>query len=161
MPIDPPEVELPEGNEIRAESLKNRVCLFLPQLIGEEPGKFDKPWRYIECDVAVLDRAGIEQVGRGVRIAWAHPYWSLREALEQRPGSVVAGKPKQAADPDSKAVQLVALTGEAKRVAVAHEAEFLERVKPEPAAPPSQQQSQPAAPAQPETQDDFYDEEPF
>lgn len=85
-PIDPPDPELRMG----AADLKNKVCLFRPTAHGEWPAKdatvsedgraikAQGPRPYIECDVWVLDRAGIVEEGTGVRVSW----WRAVEQLK-------------------------------------------------------------------------------
>lgn len=85
-PIDPPDPE----DRMGAADLKNKVCLFRPVAEGEWPAKeagtnedgshrkAQGPRPYIECDVWVLDRAGIVESGTGIRVSW----WRAVEQLK-------------------------------------------------------------------------------
>lgn len=114
--MDPgPPAEPGEGS-LRAKNLKNAVLVLRPQRYGEEPGKADpktgevKPWRYVETDVWVLDRAGIVESGTNVRFSW----WRAVPQLQDRIGQFIGCK---AVEQDDNSVVLVPLEGEARKVA--------------------------------------------
>lgn len=121
--VDPPEA--PEAQaSMKAKDLKGQVCLFKPTAIGEWPaqeaseGQKAKPAQpYVECDVWVLDRAGIVDEGTGVRVGW----WRAVEQLKDSIGRVVGGKPTEQ---DDRSVILVPLSGEARDVAAKVSAEL-------------------------------------
>lgn len=103
-PIDPPDPEERMG----AADLKNKVCLFRPQAWGEWPAKdaeLDEEGRtvkkaqgprpYVECDVWVLDRAGIVESGAGIRVSW----WRAVKQLEPVAlGSFILAQPVEQQD---------------------------------------------------------------
>ena len=132
MPIDPPEVEMPEGEFLRTADLKNQVCLVIPREVREEPGVKPgrdgviKPWKFVACDVAIVDRAGIVNIGTDVRVSWAQPYLALEQALAENPGQVVMGK--FATEEGSNSIRLIALSGKAKEVAQSCERAFLDQL---------------------------------
>ncbi len=113
MPLnDPPPA--PEGGtgSIRAKELLNKVCLFKPTGQGIWPASDDKKEQpYVECDVWVLDRAGVLEEGTGVRVAW----WKAVDQLSKKMGEYVGAKPMQ--NEGSNAISLVPLEGEARGVA--------------------------------------------
>lgn len=121
--LDPPEP--PEGSaSLKAKDLKNKVCLFRPTAVGEWPAKEAteeekaKPAQpYVECDVWVLDRAGVTDEGTAVRVGW----WKAVAQLKDNIGQIVAAKPMEQ---DDRSVVLVALTGEAREVAAKVSAEL-------------------------------------
>lgn len=121
--LDPPDP--PEGQaSLKAKDLKNKVCLFRPTALGEWPAKeatedqkAQGPQPYVECDVWVLDRAGVIEEGTGVRVGW----WRAVEQLKNQMGQVVGAKPMEQ---DDRSVVLVALTGEAREVAAKVSAEL-------------------------------------
>jgi hypothetical protein len=109
-PVDPPE----GGQSMKAADLQNKVCLFRPTGTGEWPAKEarvdeqGKEWKaqgpqpYIECDVWVLDRAGILEEGTGVRVSW----WKVVKQLEAVEfGEFVLGMPRK--EDDSNAIVLI------------------------------------------------------
>lgn len=107
--IDPPPA--PEGMErLRAQDLKNRVCIIRPQFEDTLEGKDGKPWNFVECDVWVLDRAGIEAEATGVRISW----WKAVAQLRGQFGGLVACRPVE--QPDNS-IELTPLVGDARAVA--------------------------------------------
>jgi hypothetical protein len=116
--LDPPEP--PEGgSSMRAKDLVNKVCLFRPTGFGEWPATDDKKAQpYVECDVWVLDRAGILEEGTGVRVGW----WKAVEQLRGAIGQVVGAKPEQ--EQGSNAIHLLRLEGEARAVAAKVTAEI-------------------------------------
>jgi hypothetical protein len=111
--VDP--VEPPEGGlSMKATDLQNKVCLFRPVAHGEWPAKPESvdetgktikaqgPRPYIECDVWVLDRAGIVEEGTGVRVSW----WKAVEQLKGVEfGSFVLAMPLK--EDDSNAIVLI------------------------------------------------------
>jgi len=114
--VDPPEP--PEaGASMKAKDLKNKVCLFFPTAMGEWPAKeatenegAKAPQPYVECDVWVLDRAGVTESGSGVRVGW----WRAVAQLKDSIGQYVAAKPVEQED---RSVILLPLSGEARDVA--------------------------------------------
>lgn len=107
-PGDPPE----GGGLMKAKDLINKVCLFRPTGLGEWPPKEDKKAQpYVECDVWVLDRAGIVEEGQGVRVGW----WKAVDQLRDQMGSFVGAKPEQ--EEGSNAIYLRRLEGAARDVA--------------------------------------------
>ena len=109
--VDPPEP--PEGGGLKANDLKNKVCLLRPVEIGEWPAKPEErdesgnvtkkaqgPRPYYECDVWVLDRAGIVEEASGVRISW----WRAVEQLKDSLGQFVLAMP---VEQDDRSVILV------------------------------------------------------
>jgi hypothetical protein len=109
-PVEPPE----GGQSIKAADLQNKVCLFRPTAHGEWPAKAahvdenGKEWKaqgpspYIECDVWVLDRAGILEEGTGVRVSW----WKAVKQLEAvELGDFVLAMPRK--EDDSNAIVLI------------------------------------------------------
>ncbi len=109
-PVEPPE----GGASMKAADLQNKVCLFRPTGTGEWPAKEarvdeqGKEWKaqgpqpYIECDVWVLDRAGILEEGTGVRVSW----WKVVKQLEAVEfGDFVLGMPRK--EDDSNAIVLI------------------------------------------------------
>jgi hypothetical protein len=115
--LDPPEP--PEGGgSMRAKDLVNKVCVFRPVSVGEWPAKpateHEKAMKaqpYVECDVWVLDRAGVIEEGSGVRVGW----WKAVEQLKGSLGQYVGAKPRT--EEGSNAIYLAALSGEARAVA--------------------------------------------
>lgn len=141
---DPPEP--PEGgSNMRAADLVNKVCVFRPTDMGEWPAKpavhdeagnvvdqAKKAQPYVECDVWVLDRAGIVEEGTGVRVSW----WKAVEQLKDGIGEFTAAKPKQ--EDGGKAIFLQALSGEARDVA----AKVVESLLPAQPVPASEEWSE-------------------
>jgi len=92
---------------MRAGDLLNKPCLIRPVSLGEWPAKkaeLDEegnvlkraqgPSPYYECDVWVLDRAGVVEHGTGVRISWVR----VIPQLEDRMGLFVAATPRKLDD---------------------------------------------------------------
>ncbi len=131
----------PEGGTgMRAADLINKVCVFRPNNLGEwdaKPAEVDadgnvtkeaqKASTYVECDVWVLDRAGILEEGSHVRVSW----WKAVDQLKGCIGEFVPGKPTQ--EQGGRAVFLHPLEGDALKIAakvvaeldISPEAEFL------------------------------------
>lgn len=110
--VDPNEP--PEGGDLmKAKDLVNKVCLFRPTSIDFWPPKEEgeKPRPYVNCDVWVLDRAGIVEEGTAVRVSW----WKAVEQLRDQLGALVGGKPEQ--EEGSNAIFLRSLEGAARDVA--------------------------------------------
>lgn len=110
-PADPPEA----SERLKAGDLKNKVCIFRPQVLGmwddrEENGQVKKGGRYIECDVWVLDRAGIVEESTGVRISW----WRAVAQLEPHIGEFVLASPREQ---DDRSVILIKTSSEEWRAA--------------------------------------------
>jgi hypothetical protein len=109
-PVEPPE----GGLSMKATDLQNKVCLFRPMARGEWPAKeahttedgttmkAQGPRPYVECDVWVLDRAGIIEEGTGVRVSWWKAVAQL-EAVEF--GDFVLAMPRK--EDDSNAIVLI------------------------------------------------------
>lgn len=109
MIVDPPPA--PEGSPLmRAADLKNRPVVLRPTRYDSVEGKDGKPWTFVECDVWVLDRAGVVEHAAGVRFSW----WKAVEQLRETLGDLVACKPVEQED---RSVELLPLTGEARAVA--------------------------------------------
>lgn len=102
-PVDPPDPE----DRMGAADLKNKVCLFRPTSWGEWPAKAESiaedgkvmkaqgPRPYCECDVWVLDRAGIVESGTGIRVSW----WRAVKQLEPvELGSFILAMPVEQQD---------------------------------------------------------------
>lgn len=114
MPFSDPPPAPEGGGSIRAKDLVNKVCLFKPTGQGVWPASDDKKEQpYVECDVWVLDRAGILEEGTGVRVAW----WKAVDQLSGKMGEFVGAKPMQIEG--SNAIELRPLEGEARSVAAA------------------------------------------
>ena len=134
--VDPEEPDQ-QGDYLKAGDLRNQVVLLHPTGEGSQPGKPDpetgevKPWEYVICDAATLDRSGIVAFSPGVRISWTRPRSSLRKQL----GQVVAGKFAQ--EEGGNAVELRPLQAEARTVAARAVGDFKARIagQPELAAP--------------------------
>lgn len=113
--LDPPPPPDP-GERMKAADLKNKVVLLRPTKHDVIDGKPDpktgevKPWEFVECDVWVLDRVGIVEQDRGIRISWWRAVAQLCEAI----GSFVACKPLEQED---RSVILASLVGESREVA--------------------------------------------
>jgi len=132
MIIDPPPA--PETSEtlVRAADLKNRVLLLRPTGTGEWPARDDgkAPQAYVECDVWLLDRQGVESSATGVRFSW----WRAVSQLQGAMGRYVACRPTER---DDRSVELLPLSGTARDVAE-KVADELSRNDTEPSATPSQ-----------------------
>ncbi len=91
-PTEPPEA----AERMKAMNLKNKVCLFRPTSLGEFDPKEGKTKgdTYVECDVWVLDRAGIVEEGTGVRVGW----WRAVEQLKPQMGDYVLAMPVEQED---------------------------------------------------------------
>jgi hypothetical protein len=103
---------------MKAADLVNKVCLFRPVEVGEWPAKpaadgkkAQAAQKYIECDVWVLDRAGVLEEGTGVRVAW----YRCVDDLEAKMGQFVGGKPVK--EDGTNSIILVPLEGAARDVA--------------------------------------------
>jgi hypothetical protein len=146
---DPPEA--PEGGGLmKGTDLVNKVCLFRPTGMGEWPAraavaataesaaqKARGPQPYVNCDVWVLDRAGIVEEGTDVRVGW----WKAVEQLKDSMGQFVGAKPTK--EEGSNAIFLLALSGDARKAAVKAIAEI-----------------EAAAPFEPPAGDDGFDDDP-
>lgn len=117
MPLSDPE-PAPESRErLNAKDLKNQVLIVRPTKHDTVPGTKPndrgeiKPWEFVEADVWVLDRQGVTASETEVRFSW----WKAVAQLKDQIGQYVACKPVEQAD---NSVELVALTGEAREVAV-------------------------------------------
>lgn len=112
MLMDPPPAPEQSENLVRAADLKNRVLLLRPTGLGEWPAKDDGkgPQTYVECDVWLLDRQGIESEATGVRFSW----WRAVAQLKGCMGQLVACRPIER---DDRSVELVPLPENARKVA--------------------------------------------
>jgi hypothetical protein len=73
----------------RAKDLKNQAMLVKPgQKYVTEDGADGKPWTYVECEVATLDRQGVVERYEDVRISWKR----VLPQLEERKGQWLAVK---------------------------------------------------------------------
>lgn len=119
MPLTDPPPAPEGGGSIRAKELLNKVCIFKPTSLGTWPATEDKKEQpYVECDVWVLDRAGVLEEGTGVRVAW----WKAVDQLQSKIGEYVGAKPVQAEG--SNAISLLPLEGDAREVAARVTAEL-------------------------------------
>jgi hypothetical protein len=99
--VDPPAPPEPGEATLRAKDLKNKVCLFRAQSLGEWPATEDKKAQpYVTCDVWVLDRAGIIEQSADVRISW----WRAVGQLSPHLGEIMLGMP---VEQDDRSVILV------------------------------------------------------
>lgn len=112
MLMDPPPAPEQSENLVRAADLKNRVLLLRPTGLGEWPAKDDGkgPQTYVECDVWLLDRQGVESEATGVRFSW----WRAVSQLKSCMGQLVACRPIER---DDRSVELVPLPENARKVA--------------------------------------------
>lgn len=111
--VDPtPPPEPGEGNRLRARDLKNTPLILKPVREGNEPGKDNKPWVYIECEVWTLDRQGVVAHETGIRFSW----WRAVEQLKSQIGQYVACRP---VEQDDNSIILTPLSGAAREVAEA------------------------------------------
>lgn len=108
--IDPPEPEESSEPTLRAKTLKNRPLIVRPVDHKTEAGQDGKPWEFVECDVWVLDRSGVEQFASGVRVSW----WKARNQIKGAIGAYIACRPEEM---DDNSVVLRPLRGEARKVA--------------------------------------------
>ncbi len=99
----------PESSGLRAKDLKNLPILILPGEYKEETGQNGDPWKYVICEVVVLDRSGIVQRADGVRISWARTIQPLMDSQ----GEWLACRPVE----DGNAVILEPLKDGAREVA--------------------------------------------
>jgi hypothetical protein len=101
----------PPGPEpLRATELKNRPCILKPTGNGTAEGRDGSDWNFIEADVWLLDRSGVERHETGVRISWKR----AMPQLVDRFGQFVACRPKET---EGGGVVLAPLDGEARAVA--------------------------------------------
>ena len=107
--MDPPEPG-DEEPRLKAKNLKNRPLLIRPTDHRTETGQDGKPWEYVECDVWVLDRSGVEEEATGVRFSW----WRARNQIKNAMGRFIACRP---VEQDDNSVILVPLKDEARKVA--------------------------------------------
>lgn len=114
--IDPPPAPEPgEAGGLRAKDLKNRVVILRATGTGEDDSvrdKNDRPWRWTETDVWVIDRSGIELHETGLRVSW----WRVQDQLKQAGESFVAGRVTEQED---RSIILAPVTGAAREVLAA------------------------------------------
>jgi hypothetical protein len=100
----------PGPEPLRAKELKNRSCIFKPTSRGKTEGRDGSDWTFVEADVWLLDRSGVERHEPGVRISWKRTL----PQLDGKFGQYVPCRPKEL---DGGGVVLVGLEGEAREVA--------------------------------------------
>jgi hypothetical protein len=88
--------------------LKNRPCILRPTMRGKAESKDGSEWNYIECDVWLLDRSGVERHEEDVRISWKR----VMPQLDGKFGQYVLCRPKET---EGGGVVLVGLDGEARK----------------------------------------------
>jgi hypothetical protein len=96
---------------LKAKDLINKPLIIKPLAVRHDgQGKDDDgnptSYTYVNCDVWVLDRAGVVEKGEGVRIAWKR----VIPQLEDRIGKFVAGTPIVEAD-NSRVLQAFSEAG--------------------------------------------------
>jgi hypothetical protein len=101
------------GPQLRAKDLINKPLFIRPLHEAEVEGKDGKPWRYIECEVAVIGMDSIEDYASNVRISWTRVLPQLRDRI----GKWVAAVPRVG---DDNAVVLQPFTEDGKRRAEAY-----------------------------------------
>src|SRR5829696_5157013 len=94
---------------LRAKELKNTPCLIRPGQYYEKQGEDGKPWKYVECEVATLDRQGVVEQAGNVRISWVRALPQLQAAK----GTWIACRPYDTGE----GIVLQALEGDAREVA--------------------------------------------
>jgi hypothetical protein len=88
----------------RAKDLKNQPLLVKPgQKYKVDDGADGKPWTYVECAVVTLDRQGVVEQYKDIRISWVRTL----QQLEASKGQWLAVKPIDTGD----GVVLVGLEG--------------------------------------------------
>lgn len=78
------------GSGMRSKHLYNRTLLVRPQSHGEDVGE-DGPYQFWNCDVVILNAAGVEEHGSNVRIGWQN----VQTGLKNRQGSWIFAKAVQ------------------------------------------------------------------
>ena len=71
----------PPGPEpLRVKEIKNRSCILKPTLRGkaESSREGGGDWNFVECEVWLLDRSGVERHESEVRISWKRAFPSLK-----------------------------------------------------------------------------------
>ncbi len=152
--LDPPEP--PEGGGLmKATDLVNRSCIFRPTGMGEWPAKpatedqkAQGPQPYVNCDVWVLDRAGVIESSSDVRVSW----WKAVEQLRVSMGQFTGAKPKK--EEGTNAIWLSPLSVEAREVAARVVGE-IEASESAPTPPPDDER-----PFEPSAAQDTYDDDP-
>jgi hypothetical protein len=79
-----------EFSGIRSKDLYNRTVLVRPVEHGEDVGD-DGPYTFWNCDVVILNQAGVEDSSSGVRIGWK----LIQKGLENRQGKWILAKAVQ------------------------------------------------------------------
>jgi hypothetical protein len=100
----------PGPEPLRATELKNRPCIIKPAMRGKAEGRDGSDWHFVEAEVWLLDRSGVERHEAGVRISWKRAL----PQLEGKFGQYVVCRPKET---ETGGVVLVGLDGEARVVA--------------------------------------------
>ena len=82
------DIEAPaESSSMRSKDIYNRVVLVRPTSAGEDVGD-DGPYSFWNCDVVIINQAGIEDHSSNVRIAWK----LVQKGLANRQGSWILAK---------------------------------------------------------------------
>jgi hypothetical protein len=85
------DIEEPSSGEyMKSKDLYNRVVLVRPTTWGEDTGD-DGPYTFWNCDVVILNGAGIEAHGPDVRIGWKR----IQKGLANRVGKWILAKVDQ------------------------------------------------------------------
>jgi hypothetical protein len=82
------DIEEPADAEgLRSKNLYGKTVLVRPQTHGEDIGE-DGPYSFWNCDVVIIDRAGVEAHSSNVRIGWK----LIQKGLANRQGSWILAK---------------------------------------------------------------------
>lgn len=76
-----------ESSGLRSKDLYGKTVLVRPVEHGEDVGD-DGPYTFWNCDVVIIDRAGIEASGSNVRIGWK----LIQKGLANRQGKWILAK---------------------------------------------------------------------
>jgi hypothetical protein len=91
--MDPGEPGELKGS-LRAKDLINKPLLIQPLHEDTVAGQDEKPWHFVECNVAVIGMGGVEDHASGVRISWVRVLPQLTDRLSEKPNAWIAGIPK-------------------------------------------------------------------